>query len=117
VAGLRDVQIQPAAATPRPIWNPDIENPHSFYSDWMRMPEQQTFANAFRVQWELFLRHLVRDEPFRWGLLEAASGVRLAEAGYEAWRDRKWVDIEPFPDEGSGGSPAEARGAEAAAAH
>jgi predicted dehydrogenase len=117
VAGLRDVQIQPGAATPRPIWNPDIENTHSFYSDWLRMPEQQTFANAFRVQWELFLRHLILDEPFRWGLLEAASGVRLAEAGYEAWRERKWVNIEPFAEEAAGDARAvEHQGAEPAVA-
>ena len=44
-------------------------------------PEQDTFDNAFKRQWEFFLRHVVKDEPFRWGLLEGAKGVQLAEKG------------------------------------
>ena len=45
------------------------------------------------VQWELFLRHVVKDEPFRWGLLEGAKGVQLAEKGIESWQKRAWVQI------------------------
>jgi hypothetical protein len=43
------------------------------------------YDNAFKAQWELFLRHLVRDEPFQWNLLEGARGVQLAEKGLESW--------------------------------
>ena len=43
---------------------------------------------------ELFLRHVVKDEPFRWGLLEGAKGVQLAEKGIESWRQRAWVAID-----------------------
>lgn len=94
LAGLRKVWIQPASATPRPTWNPDVDSPHVFRNDWMEMPATQTFENAFKVQWELFLRHLVKNEPFPWNLFEAAKGVQLAEAGLEAWHDRKWVQLE-----------------------
>lgn len=93
VAGLRDCWIQPYAGTPRPTWNPDIPQPIQFFEGWQKVPEQTTFDNAFKVQWELFLRHVTRNEPFPWDLLEAAKGVQLAEAGLESWRKRAWVDI------------------------
>jgi hypothetical protein len=44
----------------------------------------------------LFLRHIVKDEPFPWDLLEGAKGVQLAEKGLESWRKRAWVDITPL---------------------
>jgi predicted dehydrogenase len=93
VAGLRDVWIQPYSATPKPVWNPDIDTDDQFRKDWVELPEQQEFDNAFKIQWELFLRHVVKDEPFRWNLLEAAKGVQLAEIGYEASEERAWKDI------------------------
>jgi predicted dehydrogenase len=93
VAGLRDCWIQPYGATPRPVWNPDIPNPLNFFEGWQKVPEQTTFDNAFKRQWELFLRHIVKDEPFRWSLLEGAKGVQLAEAGLESWQKRCWVNV------------------------
>lgn len=93
VAGLRDCWIQPYGATPRPIWNPDIPNPLNFFEGWQKVPEQTAFDNAFKRQWELFLRHVVCDEPFRWNLLEGAKGVQLAEAGLESWQKRCWVAV------------------------
>jgi predicted dehydrogenase len=96
VAGLRECWIQPYGATPRPVWNPDIPSPLNFYDGWQKVPEQELFDNAFKRQWELFLRHVVQDEPFRWDLLQASKGVQLAEAGLESWRKRAWVDIPPI---------------------
>ncbi len=93
VAGLRQCWIQPYGATPRPVWNPDVDNPIDFFRTWQEAPNQQTFDNAFKVQWELFLRHVVKDEPFRWGLLEGAKGVQLAEKGIESWQKRAWVTL------------------------
>jgi predicted dehydrogenase len=93
VAGLRHCWIQPYGATPRPVWNPDIESPLNYFDGWQKVPEQTGFDNAFKRQWELFLRHVVKDEPFRWTLLEGAKGVQLAEKGLESWRKRAWVDI------------------------
>ncbi len=96
VAGLRDCWIQHYGATPRPIWNPDIPQPINFFDGWQKVPEQDTFDNAFKRQWEMFLRHVVKDEPFRWNLLEGAKGVQLAEAGIKSWNNRGWVPIEPI---------------------
>jgi predicted dehydrogenase len=93
VAGLRQCWIQPYDATPRPTWNPDIDNPISFYDSWQQVPHHQNYENAFKIQWELFLRHVVKDEPFRWTLLEGAKGVQLAEKGIESWQKRAWVKI------------------------
>jgi len=96
VAGLRDCWIQPYGGTPRPVWNPDIPNAIDFAATWQKMPDQRTYDNAFKAQWELFLRHVALDEPFRWSLLEAAKGVQLAELGHQSWRERRWVDVLPL---------------------
>ncbi len=93
VAGLRNCWVQPYGATPRPVWNPDIESPIKYTDDWQKLPNQQDFDNAFKAEWELFLRHVILDEPFRWNLLEGAKGVQLAELGMESWRQRRWVDV------------------------
>jgi predicted dehydrogenase len=94
VAGLRQCWIQPAYATPRPIWNPDVDSPMNYSDQWFPVPEQQECENAFKAEWELFLRHVVKNEPFPWTLLEGAKGVQLAEKGLESWHLRKWVNVE-----------------------
>ncbi len=94
VAGLRDCWTQHYGNTPRPIWNPDIPQPINFFEGWAKVPEQEDYDNAFKAQWELFLRHVVLDEPFRWSLLEGAKGVQLAEKGLESWAKRAWVAVD-----------------------
>jgi predicted dehydrogenase len=93
VAGLRDCWIQHYGNTPRPTWNPDVPQPIDFVDGWGKLPEQESYDNAFKVQWELFLRHIVKDEPFRWSLKEGAKGVQLAELGLESWAKRAWVNV------------------------
>ncbi|RQW06402.1 gfo/Idh/MocA family oxidoreductase [candidate division KSB1 bacterium] len=99
VAGLRDCWIQHYGTTPRAIWNPDVEQPIHFYDGWAKVPEQEPYENAFRAQWELFLRHVVLSEPFPWSLLEGAKGVQLAEKGLLSWERRAWVDIDDMDAE------------------
>ena len=93
VAGLRECYIQDYQNTPRPVWNPDIPQPINFFDGWTKVQEQETYDNAFKVQWELFLKHVVKDEPFPWDLRDGAKGVQLAEKGIESWSKRCWVDI------------------------
>jgi predicted dehydrogenase len=93
VAGLRECYIQHYNATPKPVWNPDIPQQIDFFENWTKIPEQQPYDNAFKAEWELFLKHVYDDEPFPWHLLEGAKGVQLAELGYESWRKKAWVDI------------------------
>ena len=98
VAGLRHCWVQPYGATPRPVWNPDIESPLDYYEHWQKVPQQFDYDNAFKVQWELFLLHLVKDRPFPWDLRAGAKGVQLAEAGMESWARRAWVEVADLPE-------------------
>ena len=93
VAGLRECWTQSYGNTPKPVWNPDIPNPIDFHSGWSKMPEQENFDNAFKVQWELFLKHVVLNTPFPWTLHEGAKGVQLAEKGIESWEKKTWIKI------------------------
>ena len=92
VAGLRDCRIQPAAATPRSTWNPDLPDPVAHREAWLPVPGEQP-DNAFKVQWERFLRHVALDEPFPWDFRAAARGVQLAELGVKSWHERRWVTV------------------------
>ena len=93
VAGLRDCTAQNLSATPRCVWNPDIDSPIKFFEGWTRVPDQGIYDNAFKVQWELFLRHVVTGSPFPWSLREGAKGVQLAELALKSWAERRWVDV------------------------
>lgn len=96
VAGLRECLVQHDSATPKPVWNPDIPSPIDYYDGWSAVPDRDPFENAFKVQWELFLRHVAEDTPFKWGLLEGAKGVQLAELGIRSWRESKWMPVGPL---------------------
>jgi predicted dehydrogenase len=93
VAGLRHCRVQHDSFTPKPVWNPDIEQAVDFHANWQEVPGNVPYDNAFKAQWELFLRHVVKDTPFRWTLLEGAKGVQLAELGLKSWQERRWVDV------------------------
>jgi predicted dehydrogenase len=93
VAGLRDCWTQHYGNTPKPVWNPDIPNPINFKEGWTLVPEQEDFDNAFKAQWELFLKHVVLDTPFPWNMMEGAKGVQLAELGLESWDKKTWINI------------------------
>jgi predicted dehydrogenase len=97
VSGLRSCFIQPYNATPRAVWNPDIENPLSFYDGWMPVPDNQIYDNGFKAQWELFLKHVAIDTPFPYDLREGAKGVQLSEKGMESWHKRCWINLPQLP--------------------
>ncbi|MAB76912.1 MAG: oxidoreductase [Verrucomicrobiales bacterium] len=98
IIGLRDVWTQHYGNTPRPVWNPDIPQPIDFFDGWQKVPEQEEYDNAFKIQWEMFLRHIAIDEPFRWNLLEGAKGVQLAEMGLLSCEQRRWVNLTDLED-------------------
>lgn len=93
VAGLRECYTQHYGNTPKPVWNPDIAQPINFFEGWSKVPDQETYDNAFKAQWELFLKHVVQGDPFPWDLRAGARGVQLAEKGIESWNKRCWVDV------------------------
>jgi predicted dehydrogenase len=92
VVGLRGCKIQPRELTPRPVWNPDVPNPIDFAASWTDVPDEPV-DNGFLVQWEQFLRHVVRDEPFPYDFVSGAKGVQLAEAGLTSWREKRFVEL------------------------
>lgn len=96
VTGLREVWVQHGAVTPRPVWNPDIPSKIDYRGGWQRVPDNtagDAWENAFRVQWEAFLRHVVNNEEWKHGLLEGAKGLQLTEAAKRSWKERKWIDL------------------------
>jgi predicted dehydrogenase len=105
VAGLRGCKTQHRVNTPRPTWNPDIPNPFDFYADWQEVPDNAEFDNAFKVQWEMFLRHVAADEPFTHDFHEGAKGVQLAELGLRSWAERRWLDVPALKDAPSAPAP------------
>ncbi|MFD0894353.1 Gfo/Idh/MocA family oxidoreductase [Luteolibacter ambystomatis] len=93
IVGLRKCWVQHQSVTPRPVWNPDIDSPINYYDRWTEVPDQVNFENAFKIQWELFLKHVVADEPFRWSLLDGAKGVQLAELSWKSHHEGRWIDV------------------------
>ncbi len=94
VAGLRNCTAQHYNATPRQVWNPDIDSPIDFAAGWTTVPTNQVFDNGFKAQWELFLKHVVSEDiDFPYDLREGAKGVQLAELGIKSWEERHWVEI------------------------
>ncbi len=98
VAGLRRCHTQARVNTPKPVWNPDIPQPIDFFSNWEEVPDNAVYDNAFKVQWELFLRHLAGEGEFRWDLMEGAKGVQLVDLGRKSWAQRKWLKVPALQD-------------------
>ncbi len=93
VAGLSKCFIQPRAATPKPVWNPDQPQTIDFYKTWQEVPDNIAYDNGFKAQWEMFLRHVAEDAPWPYGLMEGVKGVQLAELGLQSWKERRWLDV------------------------
>jgi predicted dehydrogenase len=93
VAGLQKCVAQPRVATPKPVWNPDVPQAIDFYDTWQDVPTNLSYDNAFKAQWELYIRHVCEDAPFRWSLLEGAKGVQLVDCALKSWAERRWVDV------------------------
>jgi predicted dehydrogenase len=97
VAGLTKCWTQARVNTPKPVWNPDQPQTIDFFAGWQEVPDTEPYPNGFRVQWELFLRHVAGEVPtYKWDLLAGAKGVQLAEAGLQSWAERRWIDIAPL---------------------
>lgn len=93
VAGLMECQTQSRVNTPKPVWSPDTKNPIDFFAGWQPVPDTKFIDNGFKAQWELFIRHLEEDAPFKWNLLEGAKGVQMVELAIQSWKERRWIDV------------------------
>jgi predicted dehydrogenase len=93
MAGLMQCWTQHRVNTPKPVWSPDTPQTIDFYAGWDEVPDNQAYDNGFKVQWEMFLRHVAEDAPWRYGLEEGVKGVQLAELGLQSWKERRWLDV------------------------
>ena len=93
IVGLRHCWMQTLDNTPMIVWNPDIDSPVKYADGWEEVQPGVEYDNAFKAQWELFLRHVALEEPFPWTLKEGAKGVQLADLSHRAWKERRWVDV------------------------
>ena len=96
VAGLRDCAAQHRGTSPRPVWNPDIPSDQDFLGQWQPVPRDGEPGNAFRLQWEMFIRHVVEDAAFPHDLFAGARGVRVAELGMRSSREGRRIEV-PAP--------------------
>ena len=93
MAGLHKCWTQHRVNTPKPVWNPDVPQAIDFYATWDEVPDNQAYDNGFKVQWEMFLRHVAEDAPWPYSLVEGVKGVQLAELGLRSWKERRWLDV------------------------
>lgn len=93
VVGLFGAKIQPRNGTPKPVWNPDLEDAHDYDGDWMSVPTNEVFLNGFRQQWEEYLESYVAGTEYPFDLLAGARGVRLAEAAVISNREGRKVQL------------------------
>lgn len=93
VVGLFDCKIQPRNSTPKPVWNPDIEDEIDYAKNWLKVPSNEPVENGFKTQWSHFIRHVVEDAPYKYDLYSGAKGLLLAEKALESSREARRVDI------------------------
>ena len=93
VAGLRSCVVQHRVGTPMPVWNPDLPDPIDYLAQWTDVPDNTTFDNGFKVEWELFLKSAAEARPFTWDLAEGARGVQLASLALRSSAEGRRVDV------------------------
>ena len=60
---------------------PDQPQTIDFFAAWEEVPDNWPAENGFKAQWEKFLRHVVEDAPWPYGL----------EAGARACSSPNWA--------------------------
>jgi predicted dehydrogenase len=93
VAGLRNCRFQHRAATPKPVWNPDLPATARFREGWQDVPDNADFDNGFKIQWEGFVRHVCEDAPFPNDFASGARGVQLAELGLRSSAEGRRIEV------------------------
>lgn len=93
VVGLFGAKIQHRSATPKPVWNPDLEDSHDYDADWAGIPTNDVFQNGFKQQWEEFLTSYVLGTEYEFDLLAGARGVLLAELGLRSSSEGRKIEL------------------------
>jgi predicted dehydrogenase len=93
VAGIFDCLSQHRSQTPALLWNAEDRAAVDHRAAWLQVPELPALGNAFKVQWELFLRHVCEDAPFPWDFAMAARGIELVEKCYRSSEGYTWETL------------------------
>jgi len=93
VAGPFGCYTQPAEGAPGGPMASALPPTGSFFEDWTKAPMPENPLGSYRAGWELFIRHVLEDAAFPYGLIEGAKGVQLAEAAYRSSRERRWIEV------------------------
>ena len=93
VAGLRNCAVQHRATTPAPVWNPDLPDPIDYLAQWADVPDNTTFGNGFKVQWEQFLAAAAEGRQVPWDLAEGAKGVQLASLALRSSAEGQRLEV------------------------
>jgi predicted dehydrogenase len=96
VAGLRHCAVQHRVSTPMPVWNPDLPDPIDYPAQWTDVPDNMSFENGFKAEWELFLKSAAEGRPFTWDLTEGARGVQLAFLALQSSAEGRRVAVPPL---------------------
>jgi len=96
VAGLRECAVQHRVSTPMPVWNPDLPDPIDYQALWSDVPDNMTFDNGFKAEWELFLACASQGRPFAWDLAEGARGVQLAGLALQSSAEGRRLPVPPL---------------------
>jgi predicted dehydrogenase len=93
VAGLFGCRVQPRVSTPNAVWNPDLPETIPYRSQWLDVPDNASFDNGFKAQWEIFIRNVVQGERHPYDFYSGARGVALADAGLLSSREGRRIEL------------------------
>jgi predicted dehydrogenase len=93
VTGVFDCLTQHRTQTPSLVWNAEDRPAIDHRAAWLPVPDLPPLGNAFKVHWELFLRHVAEDATYTWDFAMAARGIELAEKCYASSRNGTWETL------------------------
>jgi predicted dehydrogenase len=93
VTGIFDCLAQHQAQTPSLVWNAEDRAAADHHAAWLPVPDLPPLGNAFKVHWELFLRHVCDGASFPWDFAMAARGVELAQKCYRSSTGYTWETL------------------------
>ena len=94
VAGLFGCRVQGRENTPKPVWNPDLPTDIRFREQWVEVPDNQSFGNGFRAQWEEFIRDVHAGRPHAYDFFAGVRGLQLVDAALTSSAEGRRVTIE-----------------------
>ena len=75
------------------MWNPDLAEQTPYRTGWQEVPDNGTFDNGFKAQWEEFLRSVLGDGEHVHDFWSGVRGVRLAKAAAQSSAEDRLVRL------------------------